>query len=467
MTVAELEKLLLVRSESEHIEFKEAKRRYSFEELVGYCVALANEGGGQMVLGVTDAVPRQVVGTEAFAVPEWTVSGIFERIHLKIGWEEVIHPKGRVLVFEVPSRSQGHPVHVGGRYFMRAGSSLVPMSPDQLKRIFDEARVEFVRQAAVSGCSEEDVMRLLDVQGYFDLRKRPSPSTRKETMETLTQKGFLRGEENGYAITNLGALLLAKRLDDFAGLSRKAVRVVVYEGVSKTGVKDGKDAVHPRGYASGFEALIDIIHDESASEDMSTPLRRTTHAYPKKAIRELVGNALVHQDLAERGTGVTVEIFSDRIEVTNPGLPILPVDRFIDENQSRNETFAEALRQLGICEERGHGMDAVVEEIERAHLPPYQYRLATHHTTVILARYKPLRSLTPEQRAHAVYQHCCLRFVNNQVTNNESVRERFKIEKKNAAMASRLLSDAVTAKKIRPVDAKAANKLMSYVPYWA
>lgn len=467
MTAAELNTLLTARSESEHIEFKEAKNRYDFEELVGYCVALANEGGGRMVLGVTDAPPRRVVGTQAFDVPERTVAGIHERIHLKIGWEEIHHPDGRVLIFDVPSRPQGQPIHYGGRYFMRAGSDIAPMSPDFLKKIFDEGQVEFVEQPAKSGCSEEDVVRLLDVQSYFDLKKRPYPSTRKEVLETLMQKGFVRVDGASYTITNLGALLLAKRLGDFEHLGRKAVRVVVYEGVSKAKVKGGKDTVDPRGYAIGFEPLIDAIHNESASEDMSASVRKTTHAYPKKAIREVVGNGIVHQDLTERGTGVTIEIFADRIEVTNPGLPILPVDRFIDENQSRNEKFADALRQLGICEERGHGMDAVVTEIEGAVLPPYQCRLASHHTTVILSRYKPLKNLTPDDRTHAVYQHCCLRFVNNQITNNESVRERFKIEKKNAATASRLLAEAVTAKKIKPVDANAANKLMRYVPYWA
>jgi predicted HTH transcriptional regulator len=145
----------------------------------------------------------------------------------------------------------------------------------------------------------------------------------------------------------------------------------------------------------------------------------------------------------------------------------LEVDRFIDENQSRNERFASALRQLGVCEERGHGMDEVVSHIEFYQLPPYACRLGSRHTTMILSRYKPLKNLTPDQRIYAVYQHCCLRFVNNKITNNESIRERFKIEKKNAALASRLLGEAVAAKKIRPVDPNAANKLMRYVPYWA
>ena len=123
---------------------------------------------------------------------------------------------------------------------------------------------------------------------------------------------------------------------------------------------------------------------------------------PKKAIREILSNAIIHQDLTERGTGVVVEIYDDRVEVTNPGLPILPVDRFIDENQSRNERFADALRQLGICEERGHGMDAVVDNIEVYQLPPYQCRLGERHTTLILSRYKPLKDLTPDERIQAV-----------------------------------------------------------------
>ncbi|MFH0907386.1 MAG: ATP-binding protein [bacterium] len=468
MNVDELNALLTARSEGEHVEFKEAKNNFHFEKLVDYCVALANEGGGKMILGVTDRLPRKVVGTQAFDIPEKTVAGIHERIQLKVIWHEIAHPDGRVLVFEIPSRPTGHPLHYDGRYWMRAGEELVPMSPDQLKRIVAEGEPEFSDQAAKADLGEEDVVTLLDVQSYYDLRKRPLPSTRKEMLDVFIAKGFLRREGASYTITNMGALLFAKKLGDFEALARKGVRVIVYDGVAKLKVKDGKDVTDQRGYAAGFVALIDFICDLlPASEEIAAALRKTTHAYPKKAIREIVGNAIVHQDLTERGTGITVEIYDDRVEVTNPGVPMLPVDRFIDENQSRNEKFADALRQLGICEERGHGMDAVVTEIELHQLPPYQCRLGSRHTTVVLSRYKALKDLTPDERIYAVYQHCCLRFVTNQITNNESIRDRFTIEKKNAATASRLLAEAFAAKKIRPGDENAANKLMRYVPYWA
>lgn len=109
-------------------------------------------------------------------------------------------------------------------------------------------------------------------------------------------------------------------------------------------------------------------------------------------------------------------------------------------------------------------MDAVVFEIEVYQLPPYECRLGSRHTTVILSRYKPLKDLTPDERVQAVYQHCCLQFVTNHVTNNESIRERFKIDKKNAATASRLLAEAVKANRIRPGDEAAANKIMRLCP---
>jgi len=469
MTPTELDALLALPEENEHVEFKEAKANFHFEKLVEYTVALANEGGGRIVLGVSDKPPRRVVGSQAFELPARTCGGLHERLQIKVLCHEVPHPDGRVLVFEVPGRPRGQALHVDGRYLMRAGDELVPMSPDRLRSIFAEGEAEFIDQPAASGLEEAAVVALLDVQGFFDLRGRPMPSTRAEMVEALEARRFVMRQPAGdYAITNLGALVLAKRLGDFDSVARKGVRVIVYDGVSKLQVKDGKDWVADSGYAVGFAKLVDQIHAETpASEEIRAALRKTTHAYPKKALREILGNALVHQDLAERGTGVVVEIYDDRVEVVNPGRPLLDPDRFIDENQSRNERLASALRQLGVCDERGHGMDAVVAHIEAHQLPPYQCRLGSRHTSVVLSRYKALNKLAPDERVQAVYQHCCLRFVSNQITNNESIRERFQIEKQNSAQASRLLREALEAGRIRPVNPDVGTKLMRYLPYWA
>ncbi len=173
VTLELLEKWLVTPSETERLEFKEAKNRFDFEKLVDYCAALANEGGGYMVLGVTDKPPRRVVGSVAFKAPERTVGGLYERLHFKAVCTELNHPDGRVLVFTVPSRPVGHPIEHKGRYLMRAGEDLVPMTPDYLQKIFAEGQPVFEARIALSGLSAEDVIRFLDTQSYFDLIELP------------------------------------------------------------------------------------------------------------------------------------------------------------------------------------------------------------------------------------------------------------------------------------------------------
>ena len=122
---------LLEAKEDEHLECKEAKTTFHFETLVKYCVALANEGGGWMVLGVTDHVPHHVVGSQAFADLERTKAGLIARLRLRIEAEAVHHPDGRVVLFQVPSRPIGMPLQYEGAYWMRGGQDLVPMTPDR------------------------------------------------------------------------------------------------------------------------------------------------------------------------------------------------------------------------------------------------------------------------------------------------------------------------------------------------
>jgi len=153
--------------ENEHLEFKEAKQDYDFEELVKYCVALANEGGGKMILGVTDKMPRRVVSTQAFRNLDRTKGGLTDRLRLRIDVEEINHPNGRVLVFHVPSRPIGTPVHYEGRYFMRSGGNLAPMLPDVLKRIFDEAGPDYTAEICLRAKLDD-----LDSESIMDFRNR-------------------------------------------------------------------------------------------------------------------------------------------------------------------------------------------------------------------------------------------------------------------------------------------------------
>lgn len=465
-TVADIDALLLIRSEGEHLEFKEAKNSFEFEDLVDYCVALANEGGGRIMFGITDKPPRQVVGTKAFTVPERTVAGIHERLQCKVTFEEVSHPAGRVLIFHVPARPVGQPIHYKGRYLMRAGEELVPMSADQLKRIMAEGGPEWALQIAMSDCDEERVVQLLDTQSYFDLLHLPYPATREAVLERFASEHLIERAGPRWNITNLGAILFAKQLKDFDRLARKAPRVIVYEGTSKLRTKT--DRLGTKGYAVGFQGLVEFINGlVPTNEVIEQALRREVKMFPEIAVRELVANALIHQDFNESGTSVMIELYDDRMEISNPGRPFISPERFIDEYQSRNERLADLMRRLGICEEKGSGVDKVVEAAEMLQLPAPDFRVGERRTSVIMFRHQDIEDMDRNDRIRACYQHCCLRYVMNQRMTNQSLRERFKLPETKTATVSQVIAATLEAEKIKVADpSQTSTRYRSYVPFW-
>lgn len=466
-TVQDIDALLAVRSESEHLEFKEAANNFHFEELVDYCVALANEGGGRMLLGITDKVPRRVVGTKAFEVPERTVAGIHERLHLKVTFDEVAHPSGRVLVFHVPSRPVGQPIHYKGRYLMRAGEELVPMTPDQLKKIMAEGEPDWALNPAMTKCDGAKVVQVLDTQSYFDLLHLPYPATREAVLERFASERLIERSGGSWTITNLGAVLFAKKLESFDRLARKAPRVIVYDGTNK--LKTKLDKPGAKGYAVGFQGLVEFINGlVPSNEVIEQALRREVKMFPEIAVRELVANALIHQDFTESGTSVMVEIYDDRMEISNPGKPFISPDRFIDEYQSRNERLADLMRRLGICEEEGSGVDKVIQAAELFQLPAPDFRVGERRTSAVLFGHKDFEDMDRNDRVRATYQHCCLRYVMNEKMTNQSLRERFRLSEKKTESVSRAIRDAVDAGKIKLADPEQTSlRYRNYVPFWA
>jgi ATP-dependent DNA helicase RecG len=190
--------------------------------------------------------------------------------------------------------------------------------------------------------------------------------------------------------------------------------------------------------------------------------------YPEIAIRELVANALIHQDFSISGTGPMVEVYSDRIEIVNPGKPLIDVLRFIDHPpRSRNEDMAAFMRQINICEERGSGIDKVIHAVELFQLPPPDFKVSGNNTLSILYADKSLSAMSREERIRACYQHTVLQYVSNDRMTNTSLRERFNIADQNYPMASKIINETIKVGLIKLYDATVSNKQRSYVPVWA
>ncbi len=456
-----------VTSEHQRLEFKEAKNQFDNRKLYEYCVALANEGGGHLLLGVSDKAPRLVVGTAAFNGPVAMAEKLFGAVGFRVDIEAVSHPDGRVLVFHIPPRPRGTAYHLDGKYLMRAGEALVPMSEDQLRRIFAEGGPDWALEPAMTDCDGEKVVQLLDTQGYFDLLHLPYPATREAVLERFASERLIERSEGAWTISNLGALLFAKKLESFDRLARKAPRVIVYEGTNKLKTKLDKSVT--KGYAVGFQGLVEFINGlVPSNEVIEQALRREVKMFPEIAVRELVANALIHQDFTESGMSVMVEIYDDRMEISNPGKPFISPDRFIDEYQSRNERLADLMRRLGICEEMGSGVDKVIQAAEAFQLPAPDFRVGEKRTSALLFGHKDFEDMDRNDRIRATYQHSCLRYVMNEKMTNQSLRERFRLSEKKTESASRAIRDAVNAGKIKLADPEQTSlRYRDYVPFWA
>ncbi|MBI4748952.1 MAG: putative DNA binding domain-containing protein [Acidobacteria bacterium] len=449
------------------LEFKEAKTQYDFTKTCEYCVALANEGGGYLLFGICDKPPRSVVGTAAVNNPRGMAEKLFQTLGFRIDVEEVNHTDGRVIVFHIPSRPRGTAYHLKGTYLMRSGEQLVPMSEDQLRRIFAEGEPDWLEEYSQQELDAQTVVELLDTQTFFELINLPYPLTQQGVLDRLEQERLIDNLGGTYAIRRLGAILLARRLENFPDLIRKAPRVIVYIGTSKLETK--LDQVGSKGYAVGFQGLVRFVVTQlPQNEVIEDALRKETKLVPEIAIRELIANALIHQDFRLTGTSVMIEIYSDRVEISNPGDPIVPLERFIDGYQSRNERLADLMRRFSICEEKGSGIDRVIQTAEVYQLPAPDFRSGYHRTSVVLFAPTSFENMDRNDRVRACYQHCCLRYVMHQRMTNQSLRTRFKLVESKSALVSQTIAAALDAGSIKVADpTQTSQKYRSYIPFWA
>lgn len=375
-----------------------------------------------------------------------------------------------VVLLEI-SAAFRHPVQFKGTEFIRVGSYKknlkdFPEKERDLWRVFD--RTPFEKEIAAENIAAEEVLRLLDYPAYFDLLSLPLPEGRDGMLSVLAADDLIAPGKGGkWNITNLGAVLFAKRLADFRTLTRKAVRVVLYKGANR--METVREQEGSKGYAAGFSGLIGFVTNLLPSNEViGQALRKQVPMFPELAIRELVANAIIHQDFHLTGTGPMVEIFADRMEITNPGLPLVQTDRFLDSPpRSRNEALASFMRRIGVCEERGSGVDKVVIQTEIFQLPAPLFDATDEHTRVVLFAHREFKAMDKTDRIRACYLHACLRYVQRDYMTNTTLRERFGIDEKNSSMVSRIIKDTVEAGLIRCHDETVGSRARKYLPRWA
>ncbi|RCI88639.1 ATP-binding protein [Lactiplantibacillus plantarum] len=481
MQISDIKKVLNREyGENEILELKESNG--DPDRIAKYISALSNEAAlldiseAYLIWGINDKTFK-FVGTDF--VPEkkrrgnenligWLERSLTKNVHFKF---EHINDNDKEFVVLLISKATAHPVRFKGSAYIRSGSSLKDLNefPDKESILWQKLNTQkFEMNIAKEINDPSEIRRLLDVDTYTSLLN-ISPIENDELLfEHFLSNKIICKSHMGYAITNLGALSLAKNIASFPTIAKKGVRVIVYDGNNKLVAKTDYTGI--KGYAVGFKGLLRYVsgqvpHQEIIEDDGQ---RKNISDFGALEIRELIANALVHQDLNINGTHPTIEIYDTRVEISNPGIPVIDVSRFLDlPPKSRNENLADLFKQFGFVEERGSGIDKVVYAVESKELPAPEFLSKNNSVIATLFSKKEFKDLSESEKIRAVYLHASLRFTSRKYLTNSSLRERFGVSAKKSSQISKAISSAVSAKLIIPYDPDAGTKFMKYKPFWA
>ena len=447
------------------------------ERLIEHLVAFANyPSGGYLTFGIDDKNAHLV------SINQESVSVVVNKLAnlgrdaieppLIIDYAVVDFRERSILIVHIPEQ-RNKPVHLRGKSieesWIRSGGTTRKASRQDIGGLMlNSSAPKWEELRASSIMSFNEVIEKLDVETIAKLLQRPLPSETDELAGWLVAEGILIQDGRGYYVSNFGAVAASLKLEEFPSLERKRIRVIRYKGLNKVETID--ELLGQRGYASGFERLIGYLKRMLPhSEVIQQSLRQEVSVYPEIALRELIANALIHQDFSVTGAGPMIEIFDDRIEFSNPGslLPGKRLDRLIGTTpQSRNEILASAFRRYRICEERGTGFQKVVQSVELFGLPPILFTPFENSFKVTLYAPRKFADMSQSERIEACYQHAVLQYLSSQTLTNSTLRERFKLHDKQRNQISNLINDAVVAGRIKRKDLGGGNKFAEYLPYY-
>ncbi|MGN1262311.1 MAG: ATP-binding protein, partial [Candidatus Enteromonas sp.] len=353
----------------------------------------------------------------------------------------------------------------------RIGSSLVSLSdfPSLRAKVWEKILFSVSElSVALPAQSAQEVLEVLDAPAFFAALSYRYPESADSVMSRFLGEGFLLPRPDGqYDITMLGALCIAKSFTAFPKLYGKGIEIVTYETdsrISSTGIPKKLE----RGFLLTFGEAVKAIESAiGTKEEIQGPYRVQVQPIPSIAIREMLSNAVLHQDIGSPAP-ILVEAFPSRLEILNEGKLEVAPDRVIDmAPRYENRRFAEILSRFGIGEGHGTGFDKIVTVIEASRLPPVVVKPEDHGVRVIAYKEKPWSLWEKSEKRKAIYDHVCLRYVNGEKATNESIRERFGLPQSSKAMASRLIKECMDAGLIKSADPDAGPRSVHYFPYWA
>lgn len=473
-----VESLCSLPRETGWVEFKE--NNFNPDSVGKYVSSLANSAmleeqqAAYLLFGIKDATHEVIgttvnllekkVGNEQFLL--WLAKHLDPRLILTV--KQVIFGAFQVEILCIdPGYRQ--PVKFKQVAYIRIGSAQQPLSdyPERERALWQvTSRFSFETSLLMEHLLPDEIYRSFSCEQLLKRLKRPI-TTQLGMLDSLAEYELLESDMQGrFQVSALMAILCARDFRAYSSLKHKGVRLLVYRANDKLDLLDDRDGY--KGYLVTFEALLAQVMSLIPSREVIFKGTRTRlYDIPEPAMRELLANAVVHQDFTAFGSKPVIEIFKDRIKITNPGRPLVSVDRFIDTpSKTRNPAFAKIMREAGLCEQRGSGVDRAIGAIEKAALPPPLIEDIEDSTVVTVFMPRPFASMSQEERVRACFQHASLRYEQGQPMSNSSLRERFGLTERQYPQVSSVIRDAIAAGRIRPLNQDQGNRNARYVPYF-
>jgi predicted HTH transcriptional regulator len=475
---------LLVRLLSEPTEtpWLEFKTNNATPDIIGeYISALANAAmlaqrdRAFLVYGVDDKT-HGVVGTKVRLrdikkgnenLENWLGRMVVPKLMLELIDFEYDGKNVAIIVIEP---TYDRPVRFAGEEYFRIGANkkrLIDYPEHERALWFATNKRKFEHAIALSSQSYDQVLQKLNLDTYFQLTNTSKPSIPEQIIQRLIEDRFLVDDMEGrFDITNLGAILLANSISYFPSIAGKSIRIIKYVGRDKA--RSEFEQKGEKGYAVGFSGMMKFVMDRLPNEEQYiNGVRTFVPIYPATAIREVIANALIHQDFTISGAGPIIEIYSNRVEITNTGNPLIDTDRMVDQRRSRNESLASMMRMFGLCEERGGGLDKTLIEIELQHLPAPDFVSSDGSFRVVLFGPRAFNEMTKDEKVRACFYHSVLRWLTQDLMSNASLRERFSLAPDDYQAVSGIIAEAIRRARITPADPDQGKRNARYVPYWA
>jgi ATP-dependent DNA helicase RecG len=352
---------IIARIEDEHTERKAAGSGFDLKDLSRYIVALSNEGGGHILLGVSD--DGRVTGTPAF--PDImrlkndvrTSLRISRRTRIEVDVFNLGQRQHRVLIVTVPPRPRGEALSYDGAFLMRSGESLVGMTSDVLKSIMAEDVSDYSADI-IEGAKMADLDPIAIEQArYLWLTK-----SGNEAIELMTPQEVVLGlglaDERG--VTRSGIILLGRE----SAISRFVPNAeVVWEyRKTKTAIEYVARADYKKAFVSIYEDLWNQINSRNDVAHINEGFFiRDIPSFDEIAVREAVLNAVSHRDYQDQGS-VYLRQSAEELLVESPGgfiEGITPENIMTTSSKPRNRLIAEAFQKLGLVERSGQGVDKI------------------------------------------------------------------------------------------------------------